>query len=76
LIADRFAQFFFKTEAQSILEVASLLPKCAQIAIHVPVRAAYVIARMDIIVEGLVSLRALPRSAYGSVNWSDFFPHL
>ena len=76
LIADRFARFFFKTEVQSILEVASLLPKWAQIAIHVPIIAAYVIARTYIIVERPVSLRALPRSAYESVNWTDFFPHL
>jgi hypothetical protein len=76
LIADRFARFFFRQEVGTILEAAASMPKWLQIVIHVPVIVAYVIARTYVIVEGFVSLRALPRSAYESVSWSNFLPHI
>jgi len=44
----------------------------------VPVTLAasiYIFARAYVIVEGFVNLRALPPSAYDSVNWTAFFPH-
>ena len=40
------------------------------------VAAIYCIARLYIVTEDFVALRALPQSAYASVNWSAFLPHL
>ncbi len=36
----------------------------------------YVVIRVYMIVEVCISLRALPRSAYNSVQWSAFVPHV
>ncbi len=57
---------FFRTDAFSnILE---------RIAVYgLPV---YVIIRIYMIVEVFISLRALPASAYQSVQWSSFLPHI
>ena len=38
--------------------------------------SVYVIVRMFMIVEVFLSLRALPASAYESVQWSSFVPHI
>ena len=35
----------------------------------------YLIVRGYVIIEGIINLRALPPSAYESVNWSAFLPH-
>ena len=36
----------------------------------------YLFARLYIIVEDFVSLRAMPDSAFDSVNWSLYIPHI
>ena len=36
----------------------------------------YIVARLFMIVEVFVSLRALPLSAYDSISWSDAVPHI
>lgn len=68
--------FFNNYEANTILAVASLLPPWAAFLVHSPVILTYILARSYIIIEGFVSLRALPKSAFESVNWSNFVPHL
>ena len=36
----------------------------------------YMIARMILLLEALITLRALQEGAYGVVKWSTFFPHI
>lgn len=75
--AEYFSRVFFKNnEEKTILGVASLLPRSVAFLMHFPVVAAYCVARGYIIVEGFVNLRALPGTAFESVNWPNFVPHL
>ena len=77
VMAGRLARWIFNNhEASTILGVASLLPRWAAFLVHFPVIFAYALARSYIIVEGFVGLRALPKSAFESVNWSNFVPHV
>ena len=75
ILADRIAQTFFSARATSIMELFYLLPSVVQVFICLPAMAAYGSARLYIIVEAFISLRALPMTAYDSVNWSNFIPH-
>ncbi|KAL9106809.1 MAG: hypothetical protein Q9227_008231 [Pyrenula ochraceoflavens] len=36
----------------------------------------YMVARMYIVVEDFVSLRAMPKSAFETVNWQAYWPHI
>ena len=47
----------------------------AEISFHV-IRIVYPIARFYMIIQVFLSLRALPASAYQSVDWSTFVPHI
>ena len=76
-MASRVARGLFNNhEATMILGVASLLPRWAAVMVHSPVFVIYSLARAYVIIEGFVILRALPMSAFASVSWSDFVPHL
>ena len=76
VVAGSVAKAFFKnSEATTIIELCNLLPRWIAIAIHLPIIAVYIFARAYIIVEGFVSLRAMPVSAFASINWSNFVPH-
>jgi hypothetical protein len=75
-VARPFSRTFLDKEVSTPLEVAENLPKWAQRVIHIPVVGVYVLARAYILLEGLVSLRALPLDSYVDVAWSNFFPHL
>lgn len=75
-LAEPVSRAFFKnSEEKTILGVASLLPRSVAFLMHFPVVAAYCVARGYIIVEGFVNLRALPSTAFESVNWPNFVPH-
>ena len=75
IAADRIAQKFFNVRAASIMELFCLVPFWAQALICLPALGAYGSARLYIIVEAFISLRALPVSAYDSVNWPNLIPH-
>ncbi|MCJ1276939.1 hypothetical protein MMC21_004747 [Puttea exsequens] len=77
MMSGRLAKWLFNNhEATTILGVASLLPRWVAVLLHSPVFLIYGLARMYIITEGFVSLRALPKTAFESVNWSNFLPHI
>lgn len=56
-------------------EPALIVPLKALIPVTIA-GACYSFARAYIIVEDFINLRALPATAYQSVNWSAFLPHL
>lgn len=71
-----FSRRWLPKEVDTPLEVTAQLPRCAQVMIHVPFWAKYVVARSYILLEGLVSLRALPLKAYVDISWPNFLPHV
>ncbi|KAL8783190.1 MAG: hypothetical protein Q9213_004819 [Squamulea squamosa] len=71
-----FSRRWQTNEVSTPLEVAAQLPKWAQVMIHVPIVAMYVAARSYVLLEGLISLRALPLKAYVDINWPNFLPHV
>ena len=75
LFSKPFSERWLPETVDTPLEVAAQLPRWAQQAIHLPVLTVYIIARSYILLEGLVSLRALPHTAYSDVSWSNFLPH-
>jgi hypothetical protein len=66
----------FDIEATGIIEVASALPPWAKILIHAPFILLYIAARAAVLVESMISLRALPQSVYDDVSWTSFLPHM
>jgi len=70
------ARILFGKESNSMLGVASLAPRWLLLVAYYPVIIAYGSARTYILLEAFVNLRGLPLSAYTSVNWADFIPHV
>ncbi|MCJ1315190.1 hypothetical protein MMC15_000506 [Xylographa vitiligo] len=70
-----FSRRLLAKEVGTPLEVAAQLPRWAQSIIHIPILVLYCSARLYILLEGLISLRALPLSAYVDVTWANFIPH-
>lgn len=68
--------YFFDQEAESIPELADMLPLWLKLVLHAPFVFAYVAARAIVLAESLASLRALPPSVYQDVNWPNFIPHV
>lgn len=70
------AKKYFQKEATTFIDVASLFPRWFQLAGLIPIYGSYGVARLYIVIEGIISLRSLPVNAYASVNWSSFIPHI
>ena len=74
--AGSIAKSVFKNdEVENIIGLGRLLPRWKAVLLHGPVIVAYGLARAYIIVEGFASLRALPPTAFASVDWSNYLPH-
>lgn len=69
-------RWLFDMEAASILQLAAALPKWASLLIHGPFVLLYMVGRALVLVESMISLRALPKTVYQDVNWAAFLPHL
>ncbi|KAF8515238.1 hypothetical protein BU17DRAFT_51927 [Hysterangium stoloniferum] len=41
-----------------------------------PTLPVYILARLSLLVEAVISLRALPAKAYANVEWTSFLPHI
>lgn len=52
-----------------------ILPSIATLA-FITLSLAYVLARLDLLVQAFISLRALPPGAYETVQWITFIPHI
>ncbi len=76
LLCDWGARKVFKRNASSLLELASMLPPWAKLLIHGPFVYVSILARVAVLVESLICLRALPPALYIGVNWSNFIPHI
>ena len=75
VMAGRLARKLFNNDEETtILGVASLLPRWVAVWLHAPFFFAYVLARGYIMVEGCVNLRALPATAFQTVDWWEFWP--
>ncbi|KAK4135148.1 hypothetical protein BT67DRAFT_292671 [Trichocladium antarcticum] len=75
-LAPFLGRWLFGMEATHLLQVAEALPAWAKILIHAPFVFGYVVARAAVIVESVLSLRALPESVYQDVSWTSFLPHV
>jgi hypothetical protein len=47
-----------------------------EFAINLLLMVSYTLSRIYLMVEVFVGLRALPETAFQSVNWANFIPHL
>ena len=70
-----FSRRWLAKEVSTPLEVAAQLPRWAQLAVHGPFLLLYSLARSYVLLEGLISLRALPLSAYVDITWANYVPH-
>jgi hypothetical protein len=71
-----FRRLFGVSRANTAVEVFDLLPWWLQYLVAASWVGSYGTARLYLIVEAFISLRALPLAAYETVNWSNFLPHL
>ncbi|KAI9783678.1 MAG: hypothetical protein M1839_003526 [Geoglossum umbratile] len=74
-VAATLARRLYNADASTSLEFLALCPWLIQMLLFVPAIATYSLARLYIIVEGFVSLRALPLGVYVTSDWLDFIPH-
>jgi hypothetical protein len=70
------ARFLFERDASRILEVAAMLPRWGQQLLHGPFVFGYVIARILVPVEALITMRVLPQILYQDVDRTGSLPHI
>ena len=68
-------KYFFPGSPKYAIEIVKMLPKWVTLSLMWPLIIAYFTARSYIIVEGFVSLRALPATAFQYVDWLKLVPH-
>ena len=68
--------YLFLDLCESLFLLRKTLSKALWDWILMIIILAYVLARLFMIVEVFLSLRALPHSAYEEVQWSSFVPHI
>ncbi|TGO40540.1 hypothetical protein BHYA_0035g00140 [Botrytis hyacinthi] len=66
----------FKKEASTVLEVAAMLPPWGKLLVHGPFVIGYIIARVLVLGESVVALRAMPNIIFQDLDWSNFLPHI
>ncbi|MCJ1311671.1 hypothetical protein MMC25_005344 [Agyrium rufum] len=69
------AQRYYGKDADTFIELASMLPLWVQRAILIPIYGSYGVVRTFVVVEALINLRKLPIEIYATVDWADFIPH-
>lgn len=80
-----FCRIFWKSKLEDVeqarltresAKVPKVLPLKAEFWSIFPLACTYAAARLYLIVEAFVGLRALEVSAYRTVDWTTFLPHL
>ncbi|KAM0176229.1 hypothetical protein ACHAPC_009290 [Botrytis cinerea] len=66
----------FKKQASTVLEVAAMLPPWGKLLVHGPFVIGYIIARVLVLGESVIALRAMPNIIFQDLDWSDFLPHI
>jgi hypothetical protein len=75
-LAPFLGRWLFDIEATHFLQVAETLSPWARILVHAPFVLGYVVAGAAVLVEYVLSLRALPESVYQGINWTSSQPHV
>ncbi|KAI9646424.1 hypothetical protein NHQ30_004416 [Ciborinia camelliae] len=66
----------FKREASTVLEVAAMLPPWGKLFVHGPFVVGYILARVLVLGEAVIALRAMPNIIFQDLDWSNFLPHI
>jgi hypothetical protein len=66
----------FNTSAGNLSRLRSLLIALFQFSNLLIIPLLYTVARMMLLIQAFMQLRALPPSAYHTVQWTTFIPHI
>ena len=70
--------YIMPSQKQKMEKISSERQKVsrAQIVLGAFTAFSYLVARICLIMQALISLRALPRGAFQDLNWENFLPHI